>query len=869
METELSLFLDALPAMVWTALLDGRIDFVNRRWSEYVGSDCLKGQNLEWLAFVSPSDLPEVLACWQAILASREHGKFEARIRRSDGLHRRCEVQVNPLLDPTGRIIKWCCVCQDVEDFRRAEEVLQRRELDFQSIVDSIPAPVAVTTPTGEVEGLNQLTLDYFGKSLGELKGWKSSEVVHPDDLEYTVAAQMEAHQLGRAYNVESRHLRADGVYRWYNVQGFPLRDDQGAVLRWFHLLVDIEDRRCAEAALVASEAHLKRIIDTTPGLIWSALPDGQNEWVNQHYLDYVGMSLEQLQGWGWSSVIHPDDLHLIVNAMETAVGSGRAGEAEARLLRHDGTYRRFLFQAAPLLDEDGNVLKWYGINTDIEARKQAEDMVAASERSLNEIINTIPALVWSAGTDGSAEFFNQHYLEFVGLSVEQVQDWGWAAAVHPDDLDALLAVWQDAMRSGEPAAAEARLRHRDGQFRWFLFRANPLRDKKGRLVRWYGVNTEIDDNKRAEAKLRRSEAFLSEGQYLARMGNFSWNLATDDIVWSEQLYRIFEFDPDKPVTLDLITSRFHPDDVVVTGDMVKRAQRGDRDFEYQFRLLMPDQSVKYVHMIAHRANEHPGQVEYIGAALDVTRNRIAEEALGRARSELVHVARIMSLGVLTASIAHEVNQPLSGIVTNAGTCLRLLATDPPNIEGARETARRTIRDGNRATEVIARLRTLFSKRSATIEAVDLNDAAGEVIALLRGDFERERVILRSNLADRLPLVGGDRVQLQQVIMNLLRNAVDAMSSVDDRPKWVSIETEPDADAMVRLTVRDTGIGFEPEDTERMFQPFYTTKGDGMGIGLAVSRSIIECHHGRMWAAASAEGPGTLFAFSVPAYARA
>lgn len=866
MEIDLSLVLDALPAMVWTALPDGRIDFVNRHWSEYIGSGCGENPSLEWQAIVRPEDLSEVLAGWRSILASREHGQLEGRIRRFDGVYRRCVIQINPMHDAAGRFIKWCGVSRDVEDCRRAEEALRRRELDFQSIVDGIPAPVAVTTPSGEVEGLNRLTLDYFGKSFDELKGWKSSDVVHPDDLEHTVAAQMDAHQRGQPYDVESRHRRADGIYRWYNVCGFPLRDDQGVILRWFHLLIDIDDRKRAEVALAASEAHLKRIIDTTPGLIWSVLPDGRNEWVNQHYLDYVGMSLEQLQGWGWSTVIHADDLHRIVNAMEATIGSHTSGWAEARLRRHDGVYRWFLFQANPLFDEAGNVVKWYGINTDIEARKQAEDAVAASERNLNEIINTIPALVWSARTDGSAEFFNQHYLDYVGLPVAQARDWGWSVAVHPDDLDGLVAVWQGAMDRGEPAVSEVRLRRRDGEYRWFLFRAHPLRDKKGRVVRWYGVNAEIDDNKRIEAKLRRSEAFLSEGQSLARMGNFSWNLETGDIVWSEALYHIFEFESGKPVTLDLIASRFSPDDVGAIEDMLARARRGESDFEYLHRLLMPDQSVKYVHMIAHRATDRPGQIEYIGAALDVTQRRVAEEALDKARSELVHVARIMSLGVLTASIAHEVNQPLSGIVTNAGTCLRLLGADPPDIEGARETARRTIRDGNRANEVITRLRALFRKRCATIEAVDLNDAAGEVIALLRSDFERARVILRTDLADELPLVGGDRVQLQQVIMNLLRNAADAMSSVDDRPRWLSIRTEPDADEMVRLTVRDTGIGFQPGDAERLFEPFYTTKGDGMGIGLAVSRSIIESHRGRMWSRVSTDGPGALFAFSIPVY---
>jgi signal transduction histidine kinase len=255
--------------------------------------------------------------------------------------------------------------------------------------------------------------------------------------------------------------------------------------------------------------------------------------------------------------------------------------------------------------------------------------------------------------------------------------------------------------------------------------------------------------------------------------------------------------------------------------------------------------------------------MEYIGAIQDVTQRRLSEEALGKVRSELAHVARVTSLGALTASIAHEVNQPLSGIITNAGTCLRMLAADPPNIDGARETARRTIRDGNRASDVITRLRALFAKKDATTESVDLNEATREVIALSLSELQRSRLILRAELADDLPPVTGDRVQLQQVILNLLRNASDAMSGVDDRPKKLVIRTERDEGDRVRLTVQDTGVGLEPQAVGRLFEAFYTTKSGGMGIGLSVSRSIIESHHGRLWAAPN-DGPGATFSFSIP-----
>jgi len=367
----------------------------------------------------------------------------------------------------------------------------------------------------------------------------------------------------------------------------------------------------------------------------------------------------------------------------------------------------------------------------------------------------------------------------------------------------------------------------------------------------------------RSEEELRRSEAFLAEAQRLSATGSFSWRVATDEIRWSDEAYRIYEVDPAQPVTFDLIRARVHPENRAHLEDVIARARRDGGDFEYESRLLMPDRSVKYLHVVAHGGRNHNGEMELIGTVQDVTERRLAEEALSKARSELAHVARVTTLGALTASIAHEVNQPLSGIITNASTCLRMLDADSPNVEGARETVRRTIRDANRASDVITRLRALFSNRETTTESVDLNEATREVIALSSGELQRNRVIVRLDLADDLPPVSGDRVQLQQVILNLLLNASEAMGEVDDRPRELLIRTTPDEGDRVRLTVQDTGVGFEQHGVDKIFEAFYTTKRAGMGIGLSISRSIIERHRGRLWAAAN-DGPGATFSFSVP-----
>jgi signal transduction histidine kinase len=369
----------------------------------------------------------------------------------------------------------------------------------------------------------------------------------------------------------------------------------------------------------------------------------------------------------------------------------------------------------------------------------------------------------------------------------------------------------------------------------------------------------------RTDEALKRSEAFLAEVQRVSSTGSFSWCVASDEITWSQEIYRIFELDQQVSVTLALILTRVHPEDVPLFDKMLERVRSSCGSIECQHRLRMPDHTIKHVRVVAQRIRGRDGGLEYIGAIQDVTQRRLLEEALGKLRSELAHVARVSSLGALSASIAHEVNQPLAGIIANASTCLQMLAAESPDLEGARETARRTIRDGERACNVVARLRVLFGKKGAKTESLDLNSAAREVIALSSGELRRRRVNLQQELDD-LPPVTGDRVQLQQVILNLLLNASEAMSGIEDRPRRLVIRTEREGNEYVRLSVEDTGGGFEPQDAERLFEAFYTTKSGGMGIGLSVSRSIIESHEGRLWAEPN-DGHGATFSFSIPATA--
>jgi signal transduction histidine kinase len=376
-------------------------------------------------------------------------------------------------------------------------------------------------------------------------------------------------------------------------------------------------------------------------------------------------------------------------------------------------------------------------------------------------------------------------------------------------------------------------------------------------------LQTEIVERTRAEEALRRSQGLLAEAQRISATGSFSWRLDTDDITCSEELYRILELEADRAITLDQIGARIHPDDGAVLSQFIARARESAGPLDCEMRLLMADGRVKYTRMQGSVADGPGLRRECVGAIQDVTQRHLSDQALDLARSELARATRMMSVGALTASIAHEVNQPLSGIITNAGTCVRLLTSDPPNVTGALETARRTIRDGNRAADVVRRLRALFSNRGTTAELLDLNDVAREVVSLLSNDLQRGRVVLASELDDEPLLVTGDRVQLQQVVLNLMRNAADAMSEVEDRQRLLVIRTERADRDGVRLAVRDVGVGLNPETVARVFDAFYTTKNDGMGIGLSISRSIVERHGGRLWAASN-DGPGATFTFSIP-----
>lgn len=499
---------------------------------------------------------------------------------------------------------------------------------------------------------------------------------------------------------------------------------------------------------------------------------------------------------------------------------------------------------------------------------QEALDEVQKSEAKLRQVIDAIPTLAWCNLPDGPNEFLNKGWHEYTGFSPEESHGWGWQAAFHPDDLPPLMERWGKMLASGESDEIEARLRRHDGVYRWFLIRAQALRDEAGKIIRWYGTSTDIEDRKRAEEALRDREQSL--------------RLILDGIAGLVAIMSVKgEVEAVNRQVLDYFgrsvedmkgwstSNAVHPDDLPGVIAAWSRSVGTASPYDVDHRLRRVDGVYRWFHARGLPLRDREGCIlRWYVLLTDIDDRKRTEEELRNAQSELANVMRVMTIGQLTASIAHEVNQPLSGIITNASTCLRMLDTNPPNLEGARETVRRTIRDGHRASDVVTRLRTLYSKKEPDLEAMDLNEAAREVTALSSTEIQKNGVTLRQELASDLPPAVGDRIQLQQVILNLIRNAADAMSTIDGRPREMLIRTVRDEGNQVRLSVKDSGVGYAPEVADKIFQAFYTTKSDGMGIGLAISRSIIEAHQGHLWATPN-DGPGATFSFAIPCAAEA
>jgi PAS domain S-box-containing protein len=694
---------------------------------------------------------------------------------------------------------------------------------------------------------------------------------VHPEDRAAVQETINRAATGRNDYDHEFRLLMPDGSVKHIHTVARAVRDASGGV-EFLGAATDVTVAREAERKLRRSEAYLAEAQRLSRMGSWA--------WdVRLQELIYRSPEVYRLFGFdperdalspqSFQERILPEDRGRFVEMLQQAVREKRDFAVDFRIDHPDGPTRYVHSVGHPLVGDDGEVIELVGTHIDVteqylarEELEKAFDEIKKSEDRLRLVIDTIPTLVWRARPDGVPDFLNQPALDYTGLSLDQAET-GWPRAFHPDDKKGMLVKWSAIRASGMPGELEARLRRFDGEYRWFLFRGVPLRDEHGNIVKWYGSSTDIEDRKRAEEELRRSEAKLVEAQRVSQTGSFVWNVSTGERVGSKEFFRILGYDQPGSVTFEMVLQRAHPDDRARVEQAIDRATRCGRDLDYEHRLLMPDGSIKYVHVVAHAVRDQADQLEFIGAVVDVTATKQAEENLHKAQTELAHVTRVTTLGELTASIAHEVNQPLAAAVANAEACLRWLDRETPDLAAARRSVEAVINDSCRASEVIRRVRALAKKSDIEKMPLDVNDVIREAIVLVQRELSSQLISLRTELAPSLPMILGDRVQLQQVIINLVMNGIEAMQSITDRQRELVIRSGQDEMRRVHVSVTDCGVGISAEMANRLFNAFFTTKSSGMGMGLSICRSIVEAHEGRLSVLPN-EGPGATFQFVLP-----
>jgi PAS domain S-box-containing protein len=488
-------------------------------------------------------------------------------------------------------------------------------------------------------------------------------------------------------------------------------------------------------------------------------------------------------------------------------------------------------------------------------------------EKKIRRLVdaNIIGIVIWDL--EGRILEANDAFLRIVGYDREDLATGRvrWTDLTPPEWLDRDARQWVPELeRTGILPPFEKEYFRKDGSRVPVLIGAATFEEGANQGVAFV---LDLTERKRAEEELRRSEAYLAEAEALSKSGSWAWNPTTKEITyWSKERYRLFGFDPKAGIpSFEALLQRIHPEDREKWLENAERAVQIRGDSETDFRIVLPDGEIKHLHGIGHPVYSETGELlEIIGAVMDITERKRAEEALQKAQAELAHVTRVTTMSALTASIAHEVNQPLAAIVANANAALRWLARQPPNLAEVRETLGRIVQDGHRAGAVIGRVRALLRKTATVKERLDLNELIRDTIALVHGQVRRHRILLRTELAQNLPPVVGDRVQLQQVLLNLVLNGLEAMKEVAERPRELLIRSQPDEAGAVLVAVQDTGVGLDPQQVERVFEAFYTTKPEGLGMGLAICRSIIEAHGGQLWASAN-KPRGAVFQFTLPA----
>ena len=662
-ESEIRDVIDAIPAMVWIAAPDGKGTFINRAWTEYLGLSLEEILGFDWPRTVHPDDVDRYLAAWRLSLASGQPLEQEVRYRRADGEYRWFLSRALPVRNKRGEIVEWYGIAADIEDRKRAQEAERRRESE---LIEAIPAMAWSASPDSSCTYVNKNWTEYTGLSLEETVGSGWLRAVHQQDAEQHLSSWQKSVATGQPFQNEVRFRRAaDGQYRWFTVRGVPLLDEQGRILKWYGIAVDIEDRKRAEQAREEaarrSERELREVIERIPAMVWMALPDGTATFVNRGWTEYFGLSLEDILGWGWSRTVHPDDVEQFVGKWRASLATGQPLEGEIRVRRADGEYRCFLVRVVSARDEQGKILNWYGAGTEIEDRKRAEDALRASEASLREAQRLTRTCSWRHDVLSDKVTVSPEGLLMYGIEPEDNASSAdfYFRRMHPKDRPEFEQAYAAALLRKTDFEADVRIVLPDGTIKNIRSIGHPILDERGDVVEFVGAAIDVTEHHRAAQALRRSEAYLAEAQRLTKTGSWAMDPRADRVIYlSQETYRIFGFNPaDGIPSIERFMQRVHPDDRTRVRARIEEGIRDKVEHSFEYRITLPDGNVKYLRNLRRTVINDAGEVvEVIGSTMDITERKQAEEAK-KAAEELAssHVEVMMrSLDVIAKEPAPE-----------------------------------------------------------------------------------------------------------------------------------------------------------------------------------------------------------------------
>src|SRR5215475_5820256 len=714
---------------------------------------------------------------------------------------------------------------------------------------------------------------DEVCRILGERPAAQWLYLIHPEDRPRAAEAAAAAIRPGGPrYDVEYRIVRSDGTVRMVHSQGDVTRDESGRPLRKFGVLQDITELRQTEQGLRASEARLEEAQRLAHVGWWERDYSTAHVSLSDETCRIFGVQSVDLPEWHgrWLELIHPDDRPSVAEAAAVALARGGPRyDVEYRVVCPSGDERIVHSQGDVMWDESGKAVRQFGVLQDITELRQAEKELRASEERFRTLVQFSFDVYWES--DAQHRFIRQEFAAGLADAPPAGSEIGktrWEVPYLEPDAEA----WRQ-----HRATLDAHLPFRDfelvrpapeGGKRYVSVSGLPVFDKSGRFIGYRGVGRHITDRKRAEEALRRSEAYLAEAQRLSHTGTLAFN-ATAPVYWSQESYRIWGLDPLQGLPdRETVLHRIHPDDREKVDVETEQALRGKRDFTLEFRIVLPDGKVKHIESICRPLFSADGELlEMVATHVDVTERKRAQEEHERLRqleSELAHVNRLSVMGELAASLAHEILHPIASARNNARAATRFLDMSPPNMAEVREALACIVRDADRGKDIVDRIRDHIKKTPPRNDRFEINEAIEEVIEMVRAPIDKNKVSVRTRLAAGMTSVWGDRVQLQQVVMNLILNSVEAMSAVEEGARELSISTKQVQTGEISVAVQDSGPGIDQEHLERVFAPFYTTKTGGIGMGLSICRSIVAAHGGRLWAEAN-RPRGTIFQFTLPA----